>query len=188
MISCGYLLSGYLRSKNLNLPAQITGLGTFLFIYNIPSALNICTMFYQFGSRESWLVGIENHATPKAPLWPYILQPFTELLIGVLASSWAIGPRIMQHLCRSNVKQPPQVKPLPSIKYQPSPYNSTSYQTICPPNSSVSMTSIGTINKFPMQKHSRMYSHSSLPRKGGTRSSYRMTSVHSFTTGNETVL
>lgn len=189
MISCGYLLSGYLRSKSLNLPAQITGLGTFLFIYNIPSALNICTMFYLFGSRESWITSYDN-ATQKAPLWPFILQPFVELLIGVLTSSWAIGPRII-HLCRSNVKQPPPSKqPLPAVKYQPSPYNSTSYQTICPPNSSVSMTSIGTINKAPFHKHARIYSnrvfesHSSLPRKGPRSSSYRMASVHS---GNETV-
>jgi hypothetical protein len=96
MISCGYLLTGYLRKKslkNLKIPAHINGLGTFLMIYNVPSALLLLSMFYQFGNRENWLILLDStyQGSQTAPLWLYISHSFLELLLGVLASSWAIG-------------------------------------------------------------------------------------------------
>lgn len=161
-------------------------------IYNVPSGLLLLSMFYQYGSRENWLILLDTslQTSQKAPLWLYALQPFLEILTGVLASSWAIGPRITS-LCRGSVKQPVTSKPPTPIKYQQNPYNSASYQTICPPNSivSTSMASIGTTGRIPkhhMRKHAKTCTslHSSRrPR------SYRMTSMHSASlTGNETVL
>lgn len=197
MISCGYLLTGYLRKKslkNVKIPANIDGLGTFLMIYNVPSGLLLLSMFYQYGNRENWLILLDTAApgTQKAPLWLYITQPFLELLTGVLASSWAIGPRITS-LCKGNTKQPVPTKPAPAIKYQQNPYNSASYQTICPPNSivSTSMASIGTAGKMH-KHHIRKHSYTqpaSLHGSRRARSAYRMTSLHSASlTGNETVL
>lgn len=197
MISCGYLLTGYLRKKsmkNVKIPANIDGLGTFLIIYNVPSGLLLLSMFYQYGVRENWLILLDSsmHGTQKAPLWLYVAQPFLELLTGVLASSWAIGPRITS-LCKSNVKQP-NVKPPPPIKYQQSAYTSASYQTICPPNSivSTSMVSIGTSGRMykpHVRKHS--YGQPVNPSLHGSRRarSYRMSSMRSASlTGHETVL
>lgn len=165
------------------------GLGTFLTIYNFPSGLLLLSIFYQYGSRENWLILLDTslQTTQKAPLWLYALQPFLELLMGVLASSWAIGPRITS-LCKGSVKQPVNSKPPTPIKYQQNPYNSASYQTICPPNSivSTSMASIGTTGRIPkhhIRKHAPSLHSSRRPR------SYRMTSMHSASlTGNETVL
>lgn len=196
MISCGYLLTGYLRKKslkNVKIPANIEGLGSFLMIYNVPSAFLLLSMFYQYGNRENWLILLD-HAPPgsqKAPLWLYGLHPFLELLTGVLASSWAIGPRITS-LCKGSVKQ--QSKPAPAIKYQQNPYTSASYQTICPPNSivSTSMASIGTVGKIQkphIRKHSYNQAVPSLHGSSRRARSYRMTSLHSASlTGNETVL
>jgi hypothetical protein len=84
-------------------------------------------------------------------------------------------------------------KTAPPIKYQQNPYNSASYQTICPPNSIVSTSMTSSIGKMQMQKqHLRKYSYSqqipSLHGSRRTRSSYRMTSLHGSVTGNETVL
>lgn len=196
MISGGYLLTGYLRKKslkNVKIPANIDGLGTFLMIYNVPSGILLLSMFYQYGSRENWLIlDPAQSGAQKAPLWLYILQPFLELLTGVLASSWAIGPRITS-LCKGSVKQQMNAKPLPAIKYQQNPYNSASYQTICPPNSivSTSMVSIGTVGRNPkknIRKHS--YTQPVANLHGSRRArSYRMASGHSASlTGNETVL
>lgn len=196
MISCGYILTGYLRKKslkNVNIPAHINGLGTFLTIYNVPSGLLLLSMFYQFGNRENWLILLDGTATQKAPLWLYIAHPFLELLTGVLASAWAIGPRITSFCRKGNVKQPISCKTPPTIKYQQNPYNSASYQTICPPNSivSTSMVSVGTIGRIhkPHRKYSYTQPLPSLHGSRRTRSSYRMTSMHSASiTGNETVL
>lgn len=197
MLSCGYLLTGYLRKKSLKsvtIPANINGLGTFLMIYNVPSGLLLLSIFYQYGNRENWLILMDPQVqgSQKAPLWLYIAQPFLELLTGVLASAWAIGPRITS-MCKGRIKQENNRKPVPTIKYQQNPYNSASYQTICPPNSivSTSMVSIGTVGKIhkpQMRKHSynqpAAYLHSSRRAR-----SYRMTSLHSPSlTGNETVL
>lgn len=195
MISCGYLLTGYLRKKSLKsitIPVDINGLGTFLMIYNVPSGLLLLSIFYLYGNRENWLIQMDPlvQGSQKAPLWLYIAQPFLELLTGVLASAWAIGPRITS-ICKGSTKQENNRKPVPTIKYQQTPYNSASYQTICPPNSivSTSMVSIGTVGKTrkpKMRKHS--YTQPSLYSNRRARS-YRMTSLHSASlTGNETVL
>lgn len=190
MISCGYLLTGYLRKKslkNVKIPPWHSGLGTFLMIYNVPSAILLLSMFYQFGNRENWTILMDN-GSQKAPLWLYIFHPFCEIFTGVLASAWAIGPRII-YLFKGNVKQPIASKPPTPIKYQQNSYNSASYQTICPPNSiamssmvSSSMVSFGTVNK--MQKRKYSYTQPSLHSSRRMRtSSYRTHSV-----GNETVL
>lgn len=158
-------------------------------------------MFYQFGSRETWLQLADTQSQQaKAPLWLYILHPFLELLLGVLASSWACIPKLRTGCCQSEpVKQIPAYKqPQQHIKYpQANPYLAASYQTICPPNSCVSssMISMSTLTKnttrsgkyLPYAASQSCY-HSQHGRR--TRSTYRMTSVHQSGSiiGSETVL
>lgn len=204
-IGCGYLLTGYLSKKsfkNLQVPADINSLGAFLFIYNIINALLLLSMFYQFGNRESWLHVSDNSSQsqqPKAPLWLYILHPFLELLLGVLASSWACIPKIKTSWCQSEpVKQISTFKqPQSHVKYpQSHPYHAASYQTICPPNSCVSssMISMSTLTKHTggSRKYLPYSSQSCYTSQHGrrTRSSYRMTPVHHTGSiiGSETVL
>lgn len=89
MVSCGYVLTGYLRKKSLkNVKIPADGLGTFLTIYNFPSGLLLLFMFYQYGNRENWLIVLDTslQISQKAPIWLYALQPFLELLTGVLGN------------------------------------------------------------------------------------------------------
>lgn len=66
-----------------------------------------------------------------------------------------------------------------SAKYPPTAYSTTSYQTVCPQNSMVS------IAKLP--KHGRKYPPAHVYRKS-TRTSYKTSSQSISLTGNETVL
>lgn len=184
-----------------SLPAHINAMGTFLFIYCIPSGLLLATMFYQFGSRESWLnipdPSPEPVSASKAPVWLFITQAFLELLVGVLASAWAIGPRIAG-LCKTNQKPVVVYKQPPATKFHQSPYHAASYQTICPPNSMVSSNNnfsigtMGTIGRMQRQHirskypPSHTHSHSQYSRKPRA---YRTAShaTMSLNNGHETV-
>ena len=127
-------------------------------------------------------------------MWLFITQAFLELLVGVLASAWAIGPRIAG-LCKSNQKAAVVYKQPPATKYHQSPYHAASYQTICPPNSMVSsaisignMGTIGRMQRQQMRKYppSHTHSHSQYSRKPRT---YRTAShaTMSLNNGHETV-
>lgn len=186
------------------MPAHINSLGAFLLIYNIINALLLLSMFYQFGNRESWLHVSDNVSLSqqaKAPLWLFILHPFLELLLGVLASSWACIPKLKTGCCQSEpVKQIPAYKqPSNHMKYpQTHPYHAASYQTICPPNSCVSSSMISMSTLTKNTSGSRKYlpyatSQSCYHSQQGRRtrsSSYRMSSVHQsgLIIGSETVL
>lgn len=190
--------------NNVQVPAHINSLGAFLLIYNIINALLLLSMFYQFGNRESWLHVSDNASQSQQakvpPLWLYFLNPFLELLLGVLASSWACIPKLKTSWCQSEpVKQITAYKQPPAhIKYpQAHPYHAASYQTICPPNSCVSssMISMSTLTKnttgsrkYLPYAASQSFYHSQHGRR--TRSSYRMTPIHhtSSIIGSETVL
>lgn len=205
MISCGYLLTGYLKKKSFpnlqqTVPAHVNGMGSFLLIYNVPAGILLATMFYLFGNRENWLniPDLTVTSPQKAPLWLYILHSFLELFIGVLASAWAIGPRIVG-LCKSNKKKPTNYKAPRTIKMQPIQFHAASYQTICPPNSMVSSVSIGTLPKVhrQQQQHIRKspasytrshHSHVSSYANKSARS-YRASSSNTMSfIGSETVL
>ncbi|KAL1397300.1 hypothetical protein pipiens_000001, partial [Culex pipiens pipiens] len=160
-------------------------MGKFLFIYSVPSFLLLVIMFYEFAYRENWLnvphPSLEPASSGKAPIWPFILRAVIELLVGVLASAWAVGPRIAG-LCRSKINN--QVYKAPNAancKFSGSPYSAASYQTVCPQNSLVSVS----IGKVP-PRHARKYpSHSHINRKPRT---YKASSQTMSLTGNETVL
>ncbi|XP_052894068.1 frizzled-4 [Anopheles moucheti] len=218
VIGSGYLFTAYLRKRSAapplvhNLPVHIHGMGKFLFIYTVPSAALLMLMFYEYACRENWLhlphPSQDSVLPPRAPLWPFLLRAFIELLVGVLASAWAVGPRIVG-LCRggdgtgsggvggnvgvggrggagklsagSVYKQPVGPK-LGGFAGAPSTYSTASYQTVCPQNSLVSVS----IGKLPSVRHARKYpSHSHINRKPR---SYKMSTQTISLTGNETVL
>ncbi|XP_055641785.1 frizzled-4 [Toxorhynchites rutilus septentrionalis] len=188
VIGSGYLFTAYLRKRSAsallvsNLPVHINGMGKFLFIYSVPSSLLLVVMFYEFAYRENWLStphpSLETVSSAKAPIWPFIARAVVELLVGVLASAWAVGPRIAG-LCRSKVNN--QVYKQPAPKFGASPFSAASYQTVCPQNSLVSVS----IGKVP-PRHARKYpSHSHINRKPRN---YKASSQTMSLTGNETVL
>ncbi|XP_053672339.1 frizzled-4 [Anopheles nili] len=211
VIGSGYLFTAYLRKRSAapplvhNLPVHIHGMGKFLFIYAVPSAALLMLMFYEYACRENWLhlphPSQDSPVPVRPPLWPFLLRAFIELLIGVLASAWAVGPRIVG-LCRG-AEGPvsgvgagglgvggrtgqSKLGPAGSVYKQtvgpkmggfaaaPSTYSTASYQTVCPQNSLVS------------GRHTRKYpSHSHINRKPR---SYKMSTQTISLTGNETVL
>lgn len=190
------MLTGYLTKKsmpNVQLSAYLNSLGTFLLIYNVLTAFILLSIFFIFGNREYWLInsdGINTAQQPMAPLWLYILHSFLELLLGVLTSSWAIGPKLRSGFCRAQVKQPNNLKSQTSISYQHNPCHSASYQTICPPNSivSTSMVSMTTVPKYSLNfKYPHQPSSRYSPRGRRSRSSYRTASQASHRM-NETIL
>lgn len=84
-----------------NSTTTIGGMGVFLFIYSIPCAALMVAVFYEFANRDIWLnepppaaAGGVRAAAVKAAMWPFLLRAFMELLVGVLASSWVLGPRV----------------------------------------------------------------------------------------------
>uniref|UniRef100_A0A182F5Q8 Frizzled/Smoothened 7TM domain-containing protein n=1 Tax=Anopheles albimanus TaxID=7167 RepID=A0A182F5Q8_ANOAL len=203
VIGSGYLFTAYLRKRSAAaslvhaLPVHIHGMGKFLFIYTVPTAALLMLMFYEYACRENWLQlphpSLEPALPARAPLWPFLLRAFIELLVGVLASAWAVGPRIVG-LCRGNsapttklagpvYKQPPP-KLAGFTTGAPSTYSTASYQTVCPQNTLVSVS----IGKLPPPRHhtARKYqSHSHINRKPR---GYKMSTQTISLTGNETVL
>jgi frizzled 4 len=158
--------------------------GTFLFIYCVPSGLLLITLFYEFANRENWLnvphPSMEPTSVPKAPMAPFMVFYFTELLIGILASAWAVGPRIAS-LFRCRQPKPVYKAPVAQPKYIQSPYimSTASYHTVCQQNSIPSIP----IGRIP--RHNRKY-----PPYAGrkTRTTYQSSSQTMSLTGNETVL
>lgn len=173
-------------TNKLNNQNNVNGMGAFLFIYCIPSGLLIIAVFYEFANRDIWLNDPQPSYEPmsgtKAPMWPFILRAFMEILVGVLASGWTLAPRFstiwkskfgvnITTAAATKVKQTP-------IKYPQPAYSCTaSYQTVCPQNSMVS------IAKIP--SHGRKYPPAHVYRKSRT---YKSSSQSISLTGNETVL
>lgn len=195
MIGSGYLFTAYLRRRSAapalanNIPVHLKGMGTFLFIYCIPSGLLLVLLIFEFASRENWLnlpqPSLKPESAIKAPVWPFILRAFTELLIGVLASAWAVGPRIAG-LCKNKLNPVYKAKPMPmamppQTKYPSSAYSTASYQTVCPQNLIVSVP-IAKMSRHSTRKYS---SHAHIHRNPRP---YRTSSQTMSLTGNETVL
>lgn len=164
---------------------NVNGMGAFLFIYCVPSALLMIAVFYEFAHRDIWLNDPQPSPEPmagtKAPMWPFMLRAFMELLVGVLASGWTLGPRFAtiwksRFGCGTVAATPVKCKPA-TVKYPQTAYSTTSYQTVCPQNSMVS------IAKIP--KHGRKYPPSQVYRKSRA---YKASSQSISLTGNETVL
>lgn len=79
------------------LPESMDGMGSFLFSYCVPSTLLMVAVFYEFANRDLWLNVPQPSSEPvsavKAPMSPFMVRAFMELLLGVIASAWALGPR-----------------------------------------------------------------------------------------------
>jgi len=170
-------------------------MGAFLFIYNTLTALILLSIFYVFGNRENWINLIDNinqNQQLKAPLWLYISHPFLELLAGVLSSAWAIGPKLRVGFCQTTKTKQQNYKPPTTVQCQHNPFHSASYQTICPPNSVVSNSSVISMNlltKSSIVRKNQPYHIN--PHSHGRRSriSYRTSSIQSANlTANETIL
>lgn len=169
----------------------VNGMGAFLFIYCVPSALMMIAVFYEFANRDIWLNDPQPSREPtsaiRAPMWPFMLRAFMELLVGVLASGWTVGPR-MSTIWKSRFgatarRGPPLAKktkspPIQPVMYPQSAYSTASYQTVmCPQNSMVSVAM--------MPKHGQKYPPAHVYRK--TRG-YKTSSQSVSLTGNETML
>lgn len=172
-------------------PDIVNGMGAFLFIYCVPSALMMIAVFYEFANRDIWLNDPQPSREPtsaiKAPMWPFMLRAFMELLVGVLASGWTVGPR-MSTIWKSRFgaparRGPPLAKktkppPIQPVMYPQSAYSTASYQTVmCPQNSMVSVAML--------PKHSQKYPPAHVYRKSR---SYKASSQSISLTGNETML
>lgn len=103
------------RMTTSYLPESMDGMGTFLFSYCVPSALLMISVFYEFANRDLWLNVPQPSAEPvsavKAPMSPFMLRAFMELLLGVIASAWALGPRAINFW---KSKSPPGNKSVPA--------------------------------------------------------------------------
>ena len=164
------------------IPTSLNGMGTFLFICCVPKCLMLIAVFYEFANRDVWLnlppPSLEPVYATKAPMWPLMMRAFIELLIGVLAYGWTLGPRLT-NIWKSKLTPTTGYKQ-PQPKFVPSPYSSASYQTVhCPQNSQLS------ISRMPRHGHKYPPSHSKRkPRSVG----YKASSHTMSRTGNETVL
>lgn len=146
-------------------------------------ALLMIAVLYEFANRDAWLNVPQPSSEPmtgtKAPMWPFMLRAFMELLVGVLASSWTLGPRIST-IWKNRFGQPiTKCKPTP-VKYSQPVYSTASYQTVCPQNSMVS------IAKIP--KHGRKYPPSHVYRTTKSTRPYKSSCQSISLTGNETIL
>ena len=111
------------------LPESIDGLGTFLFSYCVPSALLMISVFYEFANRDLWLNVPQPSSEPvsavKAPMSPFMVRAFMELLLGVIASAWALGPRAINFWKsktppgNKNVAQMQMMKPMQTYSNVP---------------------------------------------------------------------
>lgn len=101
------------------LPEPMDGMGTFLFTYCVPSALLMISVFYEFANRDLWLnlpqPSLEPASAVKAPMWPFMMRAFMELLLGVIASAWALGPRAIT-FWRAKTNTMSKVPPAHQIK------------------------------------------------------------------------
>lgn len=167
-------------SLSTSILSNLHGMGPFLFIYCIVVALLMISVFYEFANRDVWLSvpqpSMEPVSAVKAPIWPFMLRTFMELLVGILASGWTLGPRfvtIWKNRFSSSSTKCKQV----TVKYPQPAYSTASYQTVCPQNSMVSIAQI--------PKHGRKYPPTHIYRKGRAFK----TSCQSISlTGNETIL
>lgn len=116
--------SNYLTEESMD------GMGTFLFSYCVPSALLMISVFYEFANRDLWLNVPQPSSEPvsavKAPMSPFMMRAFMELLLGVIASAWALGPRAINFWKsksppgNKNVAQMQMMKPMQTYSNVPS--------------------------------------------------------------------
>lgn len=121
----------------------VQGIGAFLFIYCVPSAILLISVFYEFANRDEWLnmpvPSFKPTEVVKAPLWAPLLRAFMELILGLISSAWVLGPRL-HNLYKS--KMDPKIKQV-QVKYPATTCSTASYQSVRqPPSTIISMDKI----------------------------------------------
>lgn len=158
-------------------------MGSFLFIIACCLALLMIAVFYEFVNIDIWLhqpqaQASESITTQKVPMWSFMLRTYMELLVGVISCGWTLGPRF-SNLWKNRFCLRPVERKLTTVKYPQSTFSTASYQTVCPQNSMISLsTKTATVRKYnPPNMH--------IYRKVRV---YKSPSQSISLTGNETVL
>lgn len=173
-----------IQNKHLN---GMNGMGSFLFIISCCLALLMIAVFYEFANIDIWLHQpqhtSESITSPgsnpqKVPMWSFMLRAYMELLVGVISCGWTLGPRF-SNLWKNRFCLRPVERKLTTPKYPQSTFSSASYQTVCPQNSMISLsTKVPTnVRKYPPNMH--IYRNVRV---------YKSPSQSISLTGNETVL
>ncbi len=168
----------HIQPKNVN---GMNGMGSFLFIIACCLALLMIAVFYEFANIDIWLHQPQSHGesstAPKVPMWSFMLRTYMELLAGVISCGWTLGPRF-SNLWKNRFCLRPVERKLPTVNYPQSTFSSASYQTVCPQNSMISLsTKAATGRKYHPPMH--------IYRKVRV---YKSPSQSISLTGNETVL
>lgn len=171
--------SHHIQSKNVN---GMNGMGSFLFIIACCLALLMIAVFYEFANIDIWLHQPQLHGetvtSQKVPMWSFMLRTYMELLVGVISCGWTLGPRF-SNLWKNRFCLRPVERKLPTVNYPQSTFSTASYQTVCPQNSMISLSTKGANSRKYHQPPIHIY------RKVRV---YKSPSQSISLTGNETVL
>lgn len=157
-------------------------MGSFLFIIACCLALLMIAVFYEFANIDIWLHQPQSHGesttTQKVPMWSFMMRTYMELLVGVISCGWTLGPRF-SNLWKNRFCLRPVERKLPTVNYPQSTFSTASYQTVCPQNSMISLSTKAGTNVRKYQPPMHIY------RKVRV---YKSPSQSISLTGNETVL
>lgn len=160
-----------LRSTNsmslkLMLQSKFSISGMFLTVYCVPYVLLLVAVIYEFANIDVWLNESPHFDTPQLP---FLTKVFMELLLGIICSSWILGPKIAsiykRQLSTSPIKSQSNITPpVPachslaadnsnaSCRTLNNAYSMESYHIVRPKNSALSQTK-QTYNSNPSAKN-----------------------------------
>ncbi|KAJ9584805.1 hypothetical protein L9F63_020859 [Diploptera punctata] len=101
-------------------------LGVFGILYTVPATCVVASLFYEYWSREEWLLMVPNsNYQPRPSLWIFLLRLFMSLVVGITAAGWVWSPKTLRAWRRlfyrfGQYKQAP-VKCHPIQYYAPPP-------------------------------------------------------------------
>ena len=108
-------------------------LGLFGILYTVPCTCVVASVFYEYWSREEWLLVVPHpHHQPRPSLWIFLLRLFMSLIVGITAAMWVWSPKTLRAWRRlfyrfGPYKQAP-VKCHPIQYYAPPPQSFSSSQ------------------------------------------------------------
>lgn len=88
-------------------------LGVFGVLYTVPTTCVVASLFYEYWSRDEWLmVSSVPRYQPRPSLWIFLLRLFMSLVVGVTAAVWVWSPKTLRAWRRlfhrlGPYKQPP---------------------------------------------------------------------------------
>lgn len=119
--------------KAVKLEMVTVRLGVFGVLYTIPATCVVTSLFYEYWSRDEWLMASSVPSDqPRPSLWIFLLRLFMSLVVGVTAAVWVWSPKTLRAWKRlfhrlGAYKQPP-VKCHPIQYYAPPPQPLSSSQ------------------------------------------------------------